>query len=113
MGWTKGINGPGISEVDFLDNSFLSVWDISTAKAPPSDLSKQSIELWKNPFVINLILYFFAAIPTIRRGVVQLNINFSSPISEELTIFIHSEYSAVLSVDNKRLIGTSYLTSLN
>lgn len=44
MGFNLSSGGPGISEKKFLDNSFFSVWDLSTARGPPSDLSELTLK---------------------------------------------------------------------
>ena len=44
MGWQQRAGGPGVSEADFLDNSFFSAWDISTSRSPPGDFS-ESLEI--------------------------------------------------------------------
>ena len=37
MGWARTSGGAGMDEKKFLKNSFFSIWDISTARSPPTD----------------------------------------------------------------------------
>ena len=184
MGYNQSGGGPGISEKKFLDNSFFSVWNLSTSRGPPNDLSKlnasflsslfrlsifatkghaffalrvlmifptrfstvgvrchsrlmKSMEGKERALVLSIVKYgrefeastwvgledractqcwfycsLFAAVPTVRRGMVKLTINFSEPTKEELTIFVHSEFSSMVTMDKERKYHASYMTSL-
>lgn len=58
MAWSQNYGGPGISEANFLDNSFFSVWDISTARSPPTDYSMSKKYTRSENCVWSFLSYF-------------------------------------------------------
>ena len=91
MGYGNRNLGADISLPKFLDNSWMSSWNLSTRRAPAADY----------------------VVPSIRRGVLKLNLEFSRPIFSELVMVVISEFPSVCSVDEKRNVFFSYFTSLN
>ena len=67
---------------------------------------------FENMIELTFLTMLILVIPTVRRGVIRFQCEFSDPLQEELTMCIFSEYPSVVSVDSKGATLFSFYTSL-
>ena len=88
-GWANNSVGAKVTYRRFNENTFMSCWDLSTSRQTAPD----------------------TVIPTIRRGVIRYQLEFSAPIRKELLMVVFCEHPSAFSVDDKRNVLLSFYTS--
>jgi hypothetical protein len=50
-------------------------------------------------------------LPMVRSGLLRVQVNFSNPLLQSVTMFAEGEYLSMLQVDKDNTIGVNYVTS--